>query len=53
MKGRRRVKKSSNLVGKSIMGTKILAIKDMLLGVYKTDKCYNVISRPYVRDRLG
>jgi len=38
---------------KKIMGRKIPAIKNILLGVYKTEKCYDSISRPYVRDRLG
>lgn len=38
---------------KLIVAKKIGTLKNILLGVYKTEKCYDAISRPYVRGRIG
>ena len=50
---RSRSRRKKQKKAKKIMGRKIPVIKNILLGVYKTEKCYDSISRPYVRDRLG
>lgn len=39
--------------GKNLLGRKIGAVKDILLGNYKTEKAFKVIARPYIRGRLG
>jgi hypothetical protein len=38
---------------KELLGRRINTLKDILLGVYKTEKAYKVIARPYTRGRLG
>ena len=38
---------------KLLLGRKIDTIKDILMGVYKTEKAQKVIAKPYVRGRLG
>ena len=38
---------------KLIVAKRIGTLTYILLGVYKTEECYDAISRPYVRGRIG
>ena len=49
----KRSKSRKMVKSKKILGRKIMTLKNVLLGVYKTEKCYDAISRPKIRERVG